>query len=300
MKALIFDIKRFAIHDGPGIRTTVFFKGCPLRCPWCHNPEGISTGREIMIRKERCILCGDCVSVCPEGALSIEGDTLIVDRKKCNYCGECEEACPSNAIEIVGKEYELGELLGEIESDRAFFERSGGGVTLSGGEPLLQCEFASALLKECKERGIHTTLDTSGFTSKSCMERVVEYTDLLLYDLKTLDSGKHKEFTGVPNDLIIENLKIVAEKGKEVIVRIPVIAGFNDGEDEALRIAKLLSTMKSIRKVSLLKYHSAWIEKFKSLGKEYDPYTEGKPEERDIGKAKEIFMRAGFEVSIGA
>ena len=253
-----------------------------------------------MIRKEGCILCGDCVSVCPEGALSIEDDTLIVDRKKCNYCGECQETCPSNAIEIVGREYELGELLEEIESDRPFFEHSGGWVTLSGGEPLLQCEFVSVLLKECKERGIHTTLDTSGFASKSCVQKVVEYTDLFLYDLKTLDSKKHKKFTGVPNNLITENLKLLSGNGKEVIVRIPIIAGFNDDEDEALRIAKFLSTMKSIRKVSLLKYHSAWVEKFKNLGKEYNPYTEGKPEERYMEKAKEIFTKAGFKVSIGA
>jgi len=298
MKALIFDIKRFAIHDGPGIRTTVFFKGCPLRCPWCHNPEGVESSREVIAYDERCIWCGDCVEACPDDAISIDGGTITIDRDRCTLCGECESVCPSQAVRVVGREVGLEELMDEIERDRVFYEQSNGGVTFSGGEPLMQCGFLVDILKECKARGIHTVCDTSGYGSRDCIIETARHTDLFLYDLKHMDGGVHERFTGVSNDRILENLKVLSSSGADVLVRIPVVRGFNDSVENAEKTADFLSTLRGIVGVSILKYHGAWVGKFRSLGKSSEPYLSGDPSGDTLEKIKGVFEKHGFSARI--
>ena len=223
-KGLIFDIKRYSINDGPGIRTTVFFKGCPLQCRWCHNPEGQSFTPEVMVRSARCLKdCSECLAVCPEGALSKSGAILALDRIHCTACGECAEMCPTQAIEIVGRRLSPAELLREIEKDRVFHEESGGGVTFSGGEPLSQPDFLDEVLDLCRKKEIHAAVDTCGLAAPDVLERIAAQTELFLFDLKTMDEQRHIAFTGESNRLVLENLKRLAAMGKKIIVRIPVV-----------------------------------------------------------------------------
>ncbi|HOP88557.1 MAG TPA: glycyl-radical enzyme activating protein, partial [Acetomicrobium flavidum] len=203
---LIFDVQRYSIHDGPGIRTTVFFKGCPLKCWWCHNPEGIDSGKELMYFEYKCMHCGTCAHVCPIGAIEFDG-TPIIRRSMCIACGNCSAACPSDALKLIGREYTVGELMKEIERDVLYFDNSGGGVTFSGGEPLYQHEFLLEVLKECKKIDIHRTLDTSGFAPQEVLASVMDYVDLFLYDLKLIDEKEHIKYTGVSNAQIKENLR---------------------------------------------------------------------------------------------
>ena len=255
-KAILFDIERNSFVDGPGIRTTVFFKGCNLKCAWCHNPESQNPKREMLFYKDKCVGCGKCKEKCPN---SLE---------KCDFCEKCTIFCPQNAREICGKEYTAEELLKVILKDKAFYDASGGGVTFSGGECMLQVDFLEEILRLCKENGIHTAVDTAGHVSFEAFERVLPYTDLFLYDVKCMDNEKHKKFIGVSNERILENLKRLLERGACVLIRIPVIPSVNDSEAEMEAIAAFLRSAGNPQGVELLPYHRMGEHKYTALGKE--------------------------------
>ncbi|MFH0992468.1 MAG: glycyl-radical enzyme activating protein [bacterium] len=269
MKGMIFNIMRYSVSDGPGVRTTVFLKGCPLKCQWCHNPESISPKMEIMLRPDRCIRCGDCVERCDHEAIVELEHGFITDRNKCIQCGKCVDACAADARVVVGREISTEELFQEIVKDRVFFDRSGGGVTFSGGEPLLQYEFLLSILELCKRHDLHTAIDTTGLTSPEILDSVSRYTDLFLYDFKIQDEAKHKEFTGVSNTLIKENLERLIEWQKEVIIRIPLIPGINDNAQHLHDAGRYLASLKNIKEIQVLPFHHAGVEKYQRLGMNY-------------------------------
>ncbi len=301
-KGLIYDIKKFSIHDGPGIRTTVFLKGCPLNCLWCHNPESIDNRKEFMYNIENCTLCGECVSTCPEDALVIKNGKLKWDRNTCIFCGECELVCIYRAREVVGEEYSIDEILKEIEKDKIIYEESEGGVTLSGGEPLDQVDFLMELLIRLKEKKIHSAVDTSGYSSWEKLKKVSKYVDLFLYDIKLIDDKKHKDFIGKSNEIILENLIKLDEIHNNINIRIPLILGSRESiniDDENIdNIIKLLKATK-IKKVSLLPYHNGALHKYKKLGREYKNDLMKRPKDELIGYIKEKFEKSGFTVKIG-
>ncbi|MBE5743141.1 MAG: glycyl-radical enzyme activating protein [Clostridiales bacterium] len=264
MKAKIFEIKRFAVHDGDGIRTTVFFKGCPLKCVWCHNPEGLCEKPELAYYEHKCISCGECLKVCPSNAHKIENGLHIFERDKCLACGKCESVCLGNALTLYGKEYTVSELVPILLKDKDFYDNSGGGVTLSGGECLLYADFCAELLKQLKERGVNTAVDTCGFVSKTALDKVIPYTDTFLYDIKAMSEERHEKSTGRSNKKIIENLLYLDNKGCKIEIRIPYVPNFNDLEIEG--IGKFLSKLKNVTKVRVLSYHNFASSKYESLG----------------------------------
>lgn len=263
MKAKIFEIKRFAVHDGDGIRTTVFFKGCPLECAWCHNPEGIGFKPQLAYYEEKCVNCGNCVKHCPENAHTMKRNIHFFDRQKCTACGKCVEMCFGNALSLFGKETTVSELLLLLLEDKEFYDSSGGGVTLSGGECLVQADFCAALLKELKANGIHTAVDTCGFVSKEDLDKVMSYTDIFLYDLKAYDDDVHIKCTGKSNKIIIENLKYIDSLGKPIEIRIPYVPHYNSNQLE--KIIKLLKEIKNLTKVKVLPYHNYAGSKYEAL-----------------------------------
>ena len=277
MTAVIFDIQRNSFVDGPGIRTTVFFKGCNLKCKWCHNPESQNFEKQMMIYKNKCTGCGKCASVCPHHLSS------------CEFCGKCEILCPNDARKVCGKEYTPEEVLKEVIKDKTFYETSNGGVTFSGGECMLQADFLCETLKLCKENGIHTAIDTAGCVSWEHIEKIMPYADMFLYDVKCFDEQKHKEYTGVSNKLILENLKKISDTGdKEIIIRIPVIHGVNDDEKEMGMIAEFL---KGIRytSVDLLPYHKMGEHKYDALDMDYTEFEV--PDKAVIDGYKKLFVK---------
>lgn len=257
VKGKVFNIQGYSIHDGPGIRTTVFFSGCPLRCLWCQNPESCTMEPKLFFMSEKCIGCGKCVPVCPNGAITIIDGKAKTDRDKCNACGECVKVCPTEAREIVGETKTAGEVVKKVRQDELFYKTSGGGVTISGGEVLMQPEFALAILKLCKQAGIHTAIETCGFAKWEVFSKVLEYTDLVLYDFKHMDSAKHKEGTGVGNELILENaIKVYHEAKKPIAARVPTIPGYNDSRENISALAQfIVEKLGKDVKVHLLPYH---------------------------------------------
>jgi pyruvate formate lyase activating enzyme len=264
----IFDLKRYAINDGPGIRTAVFMKGCPLDCWWCHNPEGRARHPQLMVRSNRCRLCADCVETCPQGAITIS-DKVFTDIALCQDCGTCAQICVQGAREMVGRVVTVGELLREIERDVVFFDQSGGGVTLTGGEPLMQHHFAIELLHACKAHGIHTVLDTSGYAPWQVMAEVAQQTDLFLYDLKLMDDVRHRKYTGVSNRLILSNLKRLSAAGENIIVRIPLIPGVNDDEQNLRLTQRFLADLPNLARIEVLPYHDIAQAKYSALDLTY-------------------------------
>lgn len=300
LKGSIFDIKRYAIHDGPGIRTTVFFKGCTLRCQWCHNPEGIEREREIMLRAERCAeKCWDCLPVCPQGAITKEKRMISIDRVKCDLCGKCEETCMYEAVECVGREVSVQDILDEIEKDRIFYEESEGGVTFSGGEPLVQPDFLLALLIELKGRNIHTAVDTSGFVPFDILENVSREADLILFDLKIMDEEKHLKFTGESNSLILENLRKLSRDGKKIIIRMPVLEGLNDDEANIQNVVKYLRTCGRIEEIDLLPYHKGGEIKRRRLNRSSPSIDLRAPSVERVEEIKNYLSASGFSVKVG-
>jgi pyruvate formate lyase activating enzyme len=296
----VFDIKRYSIHDGPGIRTTVFLKGCSLRCLWCHNPESIEVGLELMHWPGRCVRCYACIKACPKEAIAKDAaGAVVVDRKICDLCGKCAEACLYDAMQMVGREMSVEDVLAEIERDKIFYDQSGGGVTLTGGDPFVQADFAEALLDGCRSRGIRTAVDTAGFSRIGVLDRLASKTDLILYDLKCMDDARHKELTGVSNAPIIENLRRLAAGRTEVWVRIPLVSGVNDDDDNIRRTIALLKSLKTIKKVGILPYHSGGLEKARRIGQESHFRKFETPSEERIAAVEAAFREAGFEVRRG-
>lgn len=264
MHGLIFNIQRFAIHDGPGIRTTIFMKGCPLSCWWCHNPEGISPFAELMWTRYKCIHCQSCVTTCPNKALNFEETKLILDKDQCSFCGRCAQICPTDALKLIGKYMEPGDILEELEKDTMYFDQSGGGVTFSGGEPLFQIDFLLEVLPKIRSRHIHVTIDTSGYANTEDLEKILPYVDLFLYDIKIIDKTKHVQNTGVENDIIKKNLRFLISKKKEVIIRVPVIPKVNDSQQDIEELTKFVKSLDGDLEVDLLPYHDV-SEKYQAL-----------------------------------
>lgn len=298
--SFVFDFKRYAINDGPGIRIVVFLKGCNLNCAWCHNPESISATPERMYAQSKCIQCGTCVMTCPEKAISLIPDGIITDAGRCKLCGHCANVCPTKAIEMSGEQLSLTQILGEIEKERLFFDQSGGGVTFSGGEPLQQHQILIQLLDECKKRGIHTVVDTAGLAKTAILLEVAKRTDLFLFDLKIMNSEKHRKWTGVPNENILKNLRILAETDAKIIIRIPLIGGINDDEENLTKTAKFISELSGEKRVvNLLPYHPIAQTKYQKLGRSADFTKLEKPTEESIIQAITIFGKSGIIASIG-
>jgi len=297
---IIFNIQRFSVHDGPGIRTTIFFKGCPVRCLWCDNPEGQKADPEMVFWKERCIHCETCIRICPYDAIKTPGRrSKMILKDRCTVCGRCLDTCYSRALEQIGKYVTVDEVLEEVYRDRIFFEASGGGVTASGGEPIAQPEFVTELFRRCKEKQIHTAIETCGYAEWSILEKVLKYTDLVLYDIKDMDPVKHKKFVGVQNKLILENAKKVSSKFIPMVVRIPVIPGYNDREDNIEATERFISELRGVKKVNLLPYHRFGEAKYKRLGLKYRLKGLEPPREEHLQWIKEKMESIGIEVKIG-
>ncbi|MGI6550434.1 MAG: glycyl-radical enzyme activating protein [Syntrophomonadales bacterium] len=252
---IVFDIQRYSIHDGPGIRTNIFLKGCPLRCQWCHNPEGFNGLPEISFLIAKCVGCGCCVQACPQGCHRVTEQGHEYDRADCTRCGRCVEVCNFCALEVVGREMTAEEVVAEAERDRTFFETSGGGITLSGGEPLFQPNFAETILRLAKERGLSTCVETSGFCSERVMRKVMDYVDIFLFDYKETDRNRHIEYTGVSNEPVLRNLRMLSEAEHTIVLRCPLIPGKNDREEHALGIASMADSLQSVLRVELEPYH---------------------------------------------
>ncbi|WP_367924131.1 glycyl-radical enzyme activating protein [uncultured Ruthenibacterium sp.] len=298
MKGIIFNIQKFSIHDGPGIRTTVFLKGCPLNCRWCANPESKSTQTELLHSPKLCAGCRCCEHACPNGGIHWEDGKLRVDKDKCTGCLSCVAACPTHALTAQGEAYTVEEVLEKVLQDKAFYDRSGGGVTLSGGEPLMQKEFALELLKALKAHGIHTTVETTGYVDSEDFRRLIEYIDLLYMDCKHPDSEMHRKMTDVPNELILANMKQAVDSGKDVVVRIPVIPRFNHSVEVARQYTQLLSRI-GVKKVHLLPFHQMGLGKWEALGLEYLYAKDPNMKQEEVRPMYDVFVEAGFEAQIG-
>lgn len=292
----IFNIQRFSVYDGPGIRTVVFFSGCNLNCLWCHNPESISNKQQLKYNSEQCILCGRCFGLCKNKVHILENGAHILDRNKCEVCLNCTKECYAEALVPVYREMTITELEKSILTDMEYFRQSGGGVTFSGGEPMLQVDFLCEILKACKSRDIHTAVDTAGAVRFEAFEKILPHCDLFLYDIKSYDGGVHKKLTGISNELILENLTRLSNiSGVNVTVRVPVIAGANGNTNEIESIAEFLSGI-NITKCELLPYHRLGEGKYKSLGSEksvnlfYEPSGELINELKNLFKSKNVNM----------
>lgn len=294
-KGTIFDVKRFCVHDGPGIRTTVYFKGCPMRCWWCHNPESQAFEHELAYRASRCLRCGACLDACPAHAITSNGKANLIDRDKCDVCGKCVYSCSIEALEIVGREVTARDLVQEIADDMVFYEESGGGATFSGGEPLCQPDFLIACLKECRRRGIHTAVDTCGYAPSETVEKIARYADLWLYDLKLVDDYRHIQFTGVSNNLVMENLARLADLEAKICIVTPLIADVNDDDDNIMGIAEFAQDL-GIGNISILPYHDIGVGKYDLIGGSR-PFSELRaPSETRIAQIERTLLSYGLNV----
>ena len=276
LTGITFNVQRFSTEDGPGIRTTVFFKGCPLRCAWCHNPEGLSPRPELVWYDVRCIGARDCLSACPEDALELTGQGMLIDRAKCTACGDCAQACPAAALEVIGRPWTPEELFAEVDKDTVFYDTSGGGVTLSGGEPMAQADFVLALARLCHEAGIHLALDTCGVVTWEQYERALPLVDLVLYDLKIFDAERHRASTGADNTRILENARRIAASGKPMWIRTPVIPGHTADEANVAALGDFIAAdLPTVQRWDLLAYTNLGQPKYHRLDLPYG--LEGAP-----------------------
>ena len=287
VRALITNISRCSLHDGPGVRTVVYFKGCGMRCKWCHNPETVSVHKQILYLTTKCIHCGKCVEICPDHH-KIQGNDMLFLREGCSSCGKCAEACPSLALNICGEEKTVDDIFGEIKKDSHYFVYSCGGVTFSGGECMLQIDFLCEILKKCKENGIHTAVDTAGNVPWENFERIIAYTDMFLYDIKAMNEEVHKINTGVTNSLILENLAKLLKSDVGVWVRVPIIPGINDTEDEMKNIRDFFEKNRYPEKIELLPYHALGESKYLALGKNAETFDT--PDESKIESLRNIIV----------
>ncbi|HPA16401.1 MAG TPA: glycyl-radical enzyme activating protein [Verrucomicrobiae bacterium] len=271
MTGRVFDIQRFSVHDGPGIRTTVFLKGCPLNCAWCHNPEGIRAGPELSFDREKCLACGECVRACPMAAHSLQTDgkglAHVLDRGRCEVRGECVSVCCSDSLEIVGRSLSVEEVMREVMADRVFYRQAGGGLTISGGEPLMQAEFTAALLVAAKKEGLHCCVETSGFGGWEALCRMLPLTDLFLFDWKVTEPVEHERHTGQSNTIIARNLRELYARGARIRLQCPLIPGINDNEGHYEGIEALLESMPNLDGISILPYHPLGTAKLERLGR---------------------------------
>ncbi|MBN2323078.1 MAG: glycyl-radical enzyme activating protein [Spirochaetes bacterium] len=295
----VFEIERYAINDGPGIRTLIFLKGCGLACVWCSNPESQSSHPQLVHYVKKCLRCEACVSICERDALSLESGGIVIRRDRCDGCGACVSVCNTGALVLLGKSMTPEEAFSEVLKDEPFYRRSGGGVTFSGGEPLMQGEFVLRVAKLCKKHYIHTAIETCGFASWETFERLLPAIDLFLYDLKEMDPERHNEYTGVDNDLILENFERLAGTGKEIIVRVPVIPGHNDRDENFEMIIDFIRRHVPGCRVDLLPYHRLGKPKYDRLGMPYIPDSTDPPSPSRMESLKKEFAQAGFQVSIG-
>lgn len=297
---LIFDIKRYAINDGPGIRITIFLKGCPLTCDWCHNPESQSVKMQKMYTNSKCIGCGECVAACEQNACTLTPNGIVTDANACILCGKCAEVCPTKATEMSGELQSVEQIMEAIEKEMVFFDQSNGGVTFSGGEPLMHSDFLIQLLDACGEKNIHRVVDTTGFTKKETLLKVAEKTDHFLFDLKMMDSVKHKAYTGVKNEVILENLILLARTGASINIRIPLIEGVNDDEENIDETIKFLLALPGEKHpINILPYHGIAAKKYEKLGSIYDEGTMAEPSEEKQMRIVEKFTLSGLDASIG-
>ena len=295
----VFNIQRCSLHDGPGIRTTVFLKGCPLSCSWCHNPEGIEDAPVVMIYADRCLGCRECGEVCPieGGGAAPAGEPW--DRSLCIGCGSCVEVCPADARELAGREYEVGELVDALERDRVFFDASGGGVTFSGGEPLAQATFLIDCLRECRRRGLRTAVDTCGLAPLETLRAVARLTDLVLYDLKHMDPVRHRAATGADNRLILDNLRALSSTQVELWVRIPLVPGFNDDPVNIERAGRFLDQLEGRQRIFVLPYHDLAGGKRERMEEPGERAVVRPPDEDEVLAIAEMLSRHDLDVTVG-
>ena len=304
----LFDIKRYAINDGPGIRTTLFLKGCPLRCVWCHNPEGWSPQPQILYKKSKCIGCQTCVEACPQQLLQLIPDGIVLHKGdgslcvNCNCPPPCTTECPTTALEMCGRAWTMDELMAEVEKERTIMEDSGGGVTLCGGEPLMHPDYTLELLRELGRRGFHRTVDTTLYASPETVKAVAEHCELFLVDLKLMDSEKHRLYTGVLNEQILENIRLLASLGSDFFIRIPLIEGINADDENILQTARFLESLPWQRRtVNLLPYHDVGKDKHRRMWSTYNPQNipMATPSEKAVQHCKDQLEAHGFQVIIG-
>ncbi len=269
-EGIIFNIQRYSIDDGPGVRTTVFMKGCPLKCKWCSNPESQSMEKQLRYRFTSCKKCGTCVNVCPNSAITMGEDGIIIDREKCQLCGTCVKKCLLEALTFAGEKITVEKAFKTIRRDKDYYDQGGGGCTCSGGEILMQPDFVAGLFRMCRENGIHTNADTCGLGSREALEKIMEYADMFYYDLKHMDPVEHENGTGVDNKIILENLRIIAERGIPTVIRVPVIPGYNDSDENITALAKTVKETIPYAPINLLPYHKYGASKYKMLGKVYE------------------------------
>lgn len=294
----VFDIQRFSVHDGPGIRTIVFLKSCPLHCLWCSNPESRCAEPELIYTRSRCQRFGDCVSICPETALRLTESGIVVDRDKCILCDKCSTVCPTGALRVVGRQVSVQQVLAQVERDRPFYLHSGGGMTLSGGEPLNQPEFAIALLHGARELGLHTAVETTGWADPDVVQRVLPQADLILYDIKHMDPQRHRAGTGVDNTVILHNVRLASALGIPVIIRIPVIPGFNDDLENMLATGRFALEL-GVGEVHLLPYHRFGAGKYAGLGQEYALADILPPRPEQMESLRMTLVSLGIRVRLG-
>jgi pyruvate formate lyase activating enzyme len=292
LTGLIFNIQLHSTEDGPGIRTSIFLKGCCMRCPWCHNPEGINPSPELIWYEMRCLGAKDCMKVCPKKALTLTSEGIIIDRKLCDACGKCATVCPACALEVIGKTYTVEELAAKALQDRVFYEKSGGGVTLSGGEASLQTDFCVSLMERLRKERIHLALDTCGGIKWPTLQRLVNLADLVLYDLKIMNSASHRKFTGIPLNLVLENARRITKTGKPLWIRTPIIPGINESEENIRQTARFIKEMlPTAERYDLLAFNNTCASKYQRLGLNWNLEKEGLvPEEtmeRLAGAVKE-------------
>lgn len=298
LKGCVFDIQRFSVHDGPGIRTNIFLKGCPLQCLWCCNPESQHSKPELMYNPDKCIGCGKCISLCLENAIQEKAGMILFDHSRCVNCGACVEECYAEARIMKGKYMSVDEVVSEIEKDVSFYKNSGGGITFSGGEPLMQAEFVKQVLMKCRQYGIHTAMETCGYAPWRNLEIVAPFVDVFLYDIKHMDSEKHKEFTGSGNEQILENCRRLVAMGKKVIIRVPVVPTFNADEQSIVNIAQFAKQI-GVSEINLLPYHRYAAGKYKLLMREYWYPGVDKAEKKLVEGFRQKALAEGVKIKIG-